>query len=56
MPVPGVVQVEALEGTEEPVGISHVEPTTIVSYQIFSRFTGSVGHPELNSRLIYPGV
>ena len=40
---------EALEGTEEPVGISHIESTTVVAYKVFSRFTGRVCHPELDS-------
>ena len=52
---------EALEGTEEPVGISHIESTAVVAYKLFSRFTTRVCHSELNSGEIYqacelPGI
>ena len=45
-----------MEGTEEPVGISHIESTAVVAYKIFSRFTGTVCHPELNSGEIYQDI
>ena len=56
-----VVQVEALESAEEPVGVSHIESTAVVAYKIFSRLTGRIGDPELNSGQIYqacefPGI
>ena len=56
-----LVQVEALEGTEEPVGISHIESTTVIAYKIFSRFIGRMCHPELDSGAIHracelPGI
>ena len=50
-----VVQVEALEGAEEPVGVSHIESTAVVAYKILSRLTGGIGNPELNSGQIYAG-
>jgi hypothetical protein len=48
-----VVQVETLEGTEKPVGVSHIESSTVVAYKIFSRFTGRVCGSEFYSGDIY---
>jgi hypothetical protein len=48
-----VLQVETLEGAEKPVGVSHIESSTVVAYKIFNRFTSRVYDPEFYSGEIY---